>query len=57
MLIAAQKADGDPGNAQFWRDYGTGYRLRRMWPALVGAARGYRSGGVVPQESGREHAP
>ena len=57
MLIAAQKADGDHGDARFWREYGNGYKLIRMWPALVGAARGYRDGGIVPQESGREHAP
>lgn len=50
MLIAAQKADGDHGDAHFWREYGTGWRLRRMWSALVGTARGYHGGGIVPQK-------
>lgn len=34
-LTAAQRADGDKGDASWWRDYGPGYRLRRMWPAIV----------------------
>lgn len=63
-LTAAQRADGDQGDASWWRDYGIGYRLRRMWPAIVEAlkaTRGYRSGGYTSaytiQQHLQQHAP